>query len=128
MLVSRPTIKLCSLFQVRHVMIVLCNHARVVGLFSELLMKLFYCIHLGFGKSFRRTWESNPGPSDPWPKRQLIDQNCYKGKWAFVWLGKFYNQNLGKVVNRYYFFNNEIRPQLHAMYLLSAFFPLYKAR
>ena len=62
MLVLRPTIRhLCSLFKVRHVMGALIMI--VVGLFTELLMRFSYYIHLRFGKSFRLTWESNPGLS-----------------------------------------------------------------
>ena len=42
----------------------LIDYGIVLGICSELLMRLSSYIHLGYGKSFRLTWESNPGPSE----------------------------------------------------------------
>ena len=47
-----------SLFKVRHIM-----GALIMTLCSELLIRLSYYTHLGCGKHFCLTWESNPGPS-----------------------------------------------------------------
>ena len=51
------------------------NHDKVVGLCSEVLMRLSYFIHIGFDKSFRLTWESNPGPSNRGSSTLPLDQN-----------------------------------------------------
>ena len=55
------------------------NHDMVVGLCSKIFMRLFYYIHLGFGKSMRLTLGSNRGPSDYEPSSLPLDQkvNCY---------------------------------------------------
>ena len=42
----------CSLFKIRRHDIVCINHEIVIGLCSELLMRLFYYIHPGYGKKF----------------------------------------------------------------------------
>ena len=48
------------------------NHDTVVGLYSELLMRLSYYIYLGFGKTFRLMWESTRAL--PLVSRQLYTQ------------------------------------------------------
>ena len=50
----RPTIRLFTVvFKVRHVMGALCiNHDIVVGLWSQLLIRLSYCIHRIYGLEY----------------------------------------------------------------------------
>ena len=60
MLVSSWTIILLQYVKVKHVIGALIDHDMVVGLCSKLIMRLSYYTHLGFGKSFPLTWESNP--------------------------------------------------------------------
>ena len=72
--VSRPTIRLCSLFKVRHVMIINHDSSRLL-LWTK--MRLSYDIHLGFGKTFRRTWKSNHGPSDRESSTVPLDQSSH---------------------------------------------------
>ena len=65
-----------SLFKVRLHVIVCINHDIVVGPCSELLMRLFYYIHLICGKINCLTWRSNHGPSDCEPSTVPLDQKA----------------------------------------------------
>ena len=70
--VLRPAIGLCSLFKVRYV-IGWINHD-IVGLCSNLLMRLSCYIQLGYGKSFLLTWESNQVSPDCETSTLHLDQ------------------------------------------------------
>ena len=86
LLFLRPTIRLfCSqYFKVSRHVIEFINHHIVVDLCSELIMRLFYYIHLRYGESFCLTWGSNPVPSDCETSILPLDQSanscCSKGK------------------------------------------------
>ena len=61
--VSRPTIRLLQSMQGPTSQGCI-NRNIIVGICSELLVRLPYFIHLGFGNFLWLTWESNLGPSD----------------------------------------------------------------
>ena len=65
----------CNLFKARWHVIECTNHDIVVGLFSELLMRLSKDIYLGYGKKLHFTWGSNRGPSDCEPSTLPLDHN-----------------------------------------------------
>ena len=58
------------------------NHDNVVGLCSEVLMRLSNFTHLGFGKVFWLIWDSNPGPSSRESSTLPFDQSVKSiNKW-----------------------------------------------
>ena len=83
MLVLRPTIRLLPSIQGQTYHGCVKHDILVVGLWSKLLVRLLYYIHLGFGKTLSSHGESNQGSSDPsyllyslwfyWTKRSLSD-------------------------------------------------------
>ena len=71
-----------SLFKVRQYAMGCINHDIVIGLCSELLMRLSYYNHPGYGKKIGLTWGSNRGPSDCEPSTIPLDQSVCVWLWV----------------------------------------------